>query len=104
MADIAQGTTCPQCGTFNAVGGSEADEYFAGKCGCCGGPVAVKNAKYDPGVAKVVAAKDAEIAALKAQIAESQPAAAPNVTVPDHGASALPGFDESGEATEDVDG
>lgn len=95
MAEIAQGANCPSCGTFNAFGGSVADKEFAGRCTTCGTSYAIGNPSYDPGVAKIVAEKDAEIAALKQQIADlkgEKPAAAPVVQTP-----------ASSEDTEDVD-
>ena len=45
MADVAQGATCQNCGTFTACGGSFYDELLVGTCGL-GHHVFTKNLSY----------------------------------------------------------
>ncbi len=45
MADVAQGATCPNCGTFTACGGSFSDELLTGTCGL-GHHVFTRNLSY----------------------------------------------------------
>ncbi len=45
MADVAQGATCPNCGTFTACGGAYSDELLTGTCGL-GHHVFTKNLSY----------------------------------------------------------
>lgn len=47
MAEVAHGTNCPACKTFNAIGGSKSDEFLVGSCGCCGGALSMANPSWN---------------------------------------------------------